>query len=106
MKNPVLNTKLISRKEFESILLNRFGLKLDLNSITKYQDTFSCNTHAYSVKNPLVFTIDFKDKINASWANVYGIFYTENTKPKTELFKEFKEFKNSHTFKIGNYFYI
>ena len=104
--NPVLNTSLISRKQFESILFNRFGLKLDMNKITKYLDTYSCNRHAYSVENPKVFTIDFIDSTGFGWANIYSEFYNKHTKPRTELFNEFKEFIGTHTFKIDNHFLI
>lgn len=104
--NPINNTVLVSRKHFESELFNRFGLKLDLHSICKYKDTYSCNKHAYSIENPLVFTIDYIDSFGISWANGNGEFYKDHTKPKTDLFKEFKQFKETHTFKIDKHFHI
>lgn len=104
--NPILNTNLVTKKQFETELFNRFGLKVDYSMITKYMDTYSCNEHAYKIKNPLVFTISFVDSFGFSWANVYGSFYKNHTKPKTELFKEFKQFISTHTFKHKNHFLI
>ena len=106
MKNPILNTTLLTKKQFETELFNRFGLKPDYNKITKYMDTYSCNKFSYSVDNPLVFTISFIDNFGFSWANVYGQFYKNHTKPKTQLFKDFKEFINSNTYKYSNHFLI
>ena len=106
MHNPIIGTQLISRKEFENILLNRFGLKLDIDSIYLYVDGFSSNTHAYNIESPLVFTISFVDHLNASWANIYGVFYNEHTKNKTQLFIDFKDFISSYTFKYKNHFLI
>ena len=77
MHNPIIGTQLISRKEFENILLNRFGLKLDIDSIYLYVDGFSSNTHAYNIESPLVFTISFVDHLNASWP-IYTGFFTTN----------------------------
>jgi len=104
--NPLINSKLISRKEFEEILLNKFGLKLELKSICKYVDKYSCNRHVYNYSEPKVFTIGFIDKTGFSWSNINGFFYNEHASKQTELYKEFKEFKNSHTFKIQNHFFI
>lgn len=106
MINPIKNTKLISKKKFLEILKNRFELTIDKESINKYIDNFNCNSHTYNELNPKVFTATFKDSFGFSWSNTNGEFYKYHTKPNSLLFKEFKEFINSHTFKINNHFYI
>lgn len=106
MTNPIKNTKLLSKKEFLETLKNRFGLTIDKNSINKYIDNFNCNSHIYTKPSPKVFTITFIDRFGFSWSNTYGQFYKDHTKPNSLLFKEFKEFINTHTFKIDNHLYI
>ena len=104
--NPIKGTQLISKANFENTLKTRFGLSLDDDMICKYIDTHPQNKEFYTIDNPPVFTISFKDEIGHDWANTEGRFYKEHTTRKTELFKEFREFKENYTFKIGKYFYI
>ena len=105
-ENPIKGTQLISKANFENTLKTRFGLSLDDDMICKYIDTHPQNKDFYTIENPPVFTVDFKDEIGKSWASIEGIFYKNHTSKKTKLFKEFKDFKEKHTFKIGKYFYI
>lgn len=106
MKNPVKNTTLISKREFAEILENRFGLFINNESIYKYIDYFQGNQVMYNVNNPKVFTIDYKDQNGFSYANTNGIYYNNHAIKNSDLHKEFKEFINTYTFKIGNYFMI
>lgn len=104
--NPILNTKLISRKEFEKTILDRFGLRFYKESVTTYKDLYSCNKHAYSVEGPLVFTCTFIDRFGFSVSDVNGEFFKEQYKQGTQLYKEFREFLSSHTFKIKNHYFV
>jgi len=104
--NPIKNTILIDKTDFEKSLFNLFGLKVDYDMICKYLDTYPQNQTEYNIKHPKVFTIDFVDKTGRGWANIYSDFYKNHTKPKTELFKQFKEFINTYTFRVGDYFFI
>ena len=106
MKNPINNTKLISKKAFNDILKDRFGLTIDKNSIFKYVDKYTCNKHAYNKPAPQVFTITFVDRFGFSWSNTNGEFYKNNTIPKTQLYKDFKEFINTNTFIIDKHFFV
>ena len=104
--NPIKGTQLISKANFENTLKTRFGLCIDDDMICKYIDTHPQNKDFYTIENPPVFTVDFKDEIGKSWASIEGIFYKNHTSKKTKLFKEFKDFKEKYTFKIGKYFFI
>ena len=106
MKNPIINTKLITKKQFTNDVFNLFGLKLDFESVCMYKDSHSCNKWAYNIPDPLVFTASFVDHFGFSWANINGSFYAEHTIKKTDLFKEFKKYIENHTFKHKNHFYI
>ena len=103
--NPIKNVQLISRHDFEQGL-KRFGLKISNDSICKYIDTYPQNQSQYNYEHPRVFTCDFVDETGHGWANIYSRFYKEHTIPKTDLFREFKEFIESYTFKIGHYYFI
>lgn len=105
MKNPFKYKKLISLNEFKNRLVD-FGLELDMNTFCKYVDTYPQNESEYNYKLPKVFTIDFKDITGVGWGNVNGEFYKNHTTKKTQLFKDFKEFKDTHTFKINQYYYF
>jgi hypothetical protein len=106
VKNPIKNTTLISKKYFDEVLKVRFGLTIDKDSINKYIDNYNCNSHTYNEASPKVFTATFTDSFGFSWSNTQGRFYKKHTEPKSELFKEFKEFINTHTFIIDKHFYI
>lgn len=106
MKNPINDTILISRKEFESIIFDRFGLKLDFKALTMYVDTFNCNKHAYSIENPNVFTIGYLDKWGFNISNVNSCFYKEEYKANTELYYNFKQFVSGVTFKYKNHYLV
>lgn len=105
MLNPIKNTQLISRSEFEA-KLKSFGLFICNDSVCKYIDNYPMNENFYELPKSRVFTIDFIDSTKVSWANTNGLFYKNHTIPKTSLFKEFKEFVSNHTFQIGNHFLI
>lgn len=104
--NPIKQTKLLSKKEFERQLKDRFNLVVDYKMITMYVDNYNCNKHAYSVEGPKVFTIDYNDIQGFGWANTNGWFYKHEVVQDTELLKEFKKFKNEHTFKHKDHFLI
>jgi hypothetical protein len=106
MKNPIKNTKLISKKTFNDILKTRFGLCIDKDSICKYVDNFASNSHIYNETNVKVFTITFVDSFGFSWSNTNGKFYKDHTKQNTTLYKEFKEFINKHTFVVDKHFFV
>lgn len=105
MKNPHKYRREISKDSFCNTLKTLYGLELDMDMICRYIDTYPQNESTYNYKSPRVFTIDLKDSTGYGWANIKSKFYKEHTTKKTELFKEFKHFIDSHTFKIGNYWY-
>jgi hypothetical protein len=106
MKNPIINTVLLSRCDFETTLLNKFNLILDIESINMYKDNFSCNADSFNVKSPNVFTVSYKDNFKYSFniSNVNSVFYSEQYKKETQLYREFKTFISTHTFKYKNHF--
>ena len=60
--NPIKGTQLISKANFENTLKTRFGLCIDDDMICKYIDTHPQNKDFYTIENPPVFTVDFKEK--------------------------------------------
>jgi hypothetical protein len=72
-------------------LLKTFGLKLDISSKHLYYNNYNEN-----LGNWLDCSIDAIDKTSKSFANVYGVFYNEQTKNKTELYLEFDKFRDTY----------
>lgn len=103
--NPFKYKTEVNRLNFENEL-KRFGLSIDIDSVCKYVDTYPQNENEYKYRQPRVFTCTFKDSSGKGWANIYGNFYKNHTLKRTKLFREFKDFIDSHTFKIGNYYYF
>ncbi|WP_296683267.1 hypothetical protein [Flavobacterium sp.] len=104
MINPIKNRVAISESEFNNTLKSRFGLSIDKDSICKYVDNFSQNQKMYNINNPKVFTISYKDKKGFPYSNINGVYYKNHAIKKSDLHKDFNEFINTYTFKIGNYF--
>lgn len=102
--NPIKDKQLLSKIDFENVLINQFGLKVDYSMICIYVDTFQNNQSFYTVKHPKVFTVSYVDRFGFGWANTQGEFYKNHTSNKTQLYKEFTAFLNNHTFKHDNAF--
>lgn len=72
-------------------LLKTFGLKLDNSTKHLYYNTSNRHLGYW-----LECSIDAIDETNKGFANIYGVFYNEQIKNRTELYLEFKQFRNTY----------
>jgi hypothetical protein len=72
-------------------ILSTFGLKLDNNSKHLYYNNLN-----RKLGNWLECSIDAIDETNKGFANIYGTFYNNHAMKRTDIYIEFKKFRNTY----------
>jgi hypothetical protein len=91
-KKRLINSGMIflSLENYKNLLLT-FGLKLETKGALKYYNNLNPHLGQW-----LECAADAIDETNFSYANIYGKFYQEEIKKRTQNYLNFKEFRNTY----------
>lgn len=80
----------LSLEDYKKMLLT-FGLRLETKGALKYYNTMNSHLGYW-----LECSADAIDETNISFANIYGKFYQEQRNKETNIYLDFREFRQKY----------